>query len=158
MRNRVSYLLVKCSSKPLLVLSALLMNSSHIELEVEFRVVSSSSLPVNTPSRRALLLLPSKTWTEKRERVGGSIGIRRTRCAHADMLTRRHTTPTTLSLWVCHPPPVWNPVPVAECLCQAASGWSRCTRGCCRSNRGSWVRAAPLAYQSQMNHIQLEKK
>lgn len=68
MHNRVSYLLVKCSSKPLLVLSALLMNSSHIELEVEFRVVSSSSLPVNTPSRRALLLLPSKTWTEERER------------------------------------------------------------------------------------------
>lgn len=57
----VCYSLMKCSSKPLLVLSALLMNSSHMELEVEFRVVSSSSLPVNTPSRRALLLLPSKT-------------------------------------------------------------------------------------------------
>lgn len=57
----VCYSLMKWSSKPLLVFSALLMNSSHMELEVEFRVVSNSSLPVNTPSRRALLLLPSKT-------------------------------------------------------------------------------------------------
>ena len=65
------YSLVKCNSKPLLVLSALLTNSSHMELDVEFRVVSSSSLLVNTPSIRALLLLPSKTWKE--ERVGGSI-------------------------------------------------------------------------------------
>lgn len=47
---------------------------------------------------------------------------------------------------------------VAGCLCQAASGWSRCTRGCCRSNRGSWVRAAPLACQSRTSRIQLEKK
>lgn len=63
----VCYSLMKCSSKPLLVLSALLMNSSHMELEVEFRVASSSSLPVNTPSRRALLLLPSKTLEGQRE-------------------------------------------------------------------------------------------
>lgn len=57
----LSYSLMKCSSKPLLVFCVLVMNSSHMELEVEFRVVSSSSLPVNTPSSRALLLLPSKT-------------------------------------------------------------------------------------------------
>lgn len=49
------------------MLSALLMNSSHIELEVEFRVVSSNSLPVYIPSRRALLLLPSKTFTGERK-------------------------------------------------------------------------------------------
>lgn len=61
-RAGVRHSLMKCSSKPLLVLSALLMNSSHMELEVEFRVSSSSSLPLNTPSRRALLLLPSNTW------------------------------------------------------------------------------------------------
>lgn len=59
--SKTCYSLMKCSSKPLLVLSVLLINSSHMELEVEFRVPSSSSLPVNTPSRRALLLLPSKT-------------------------------------------------------------------------------------------------
>lgn len=72
------------------------------------------------------------------------------------MLTRRVQFPP--SLWVCRPPPAWSLVLVAGCLCQAASGWSRCTRGCCRSNRGSWVRAAPLACQSRTSRIQLEKK
>lgn len=67
------YSLVKWSSKPLLLFSALLMNSSHMELEVEFRVMSSSSLLVNSPSWRALLLLPSKTWKREREFI---------RCAH----------------------------------------------------------------------------
>ena len=64
--------LVKWSSKPLLVLSSLLMNSSHMELEVEFRVVSCSSVPVNTPRRRALLLLPSNTFTHQ---GGGQLGV-----------------------------------------------------------------------------------
>lgn len=54
------------------------MNSNHIELEVEFRVVSNISFPVNTPSRRALLLLPSKACKEGR---AGS---------HTHMLKRMH--------------------------------------------------------------------
>lgn len=47
---------------------------------------------------------------------------------------------------------------VVGCLCQAVSGWSRCTHGCCHSNQGSWVKAAPLACQSRMSRIQLEKE
>lgn len=62
------------------------------------------------------------------------------------------------SPWACRPLRAWSRAPVAGCLCQAASGWSRCTRGCCRSNRGSWARAAPLACQSRTSRIRLDKK
>ena len=55
------YSLVKGSSKPLLVLSSLLTNSSHMVLEVLLSTVSSISEPVNTPSRRAWLFGPSYT-------------------------------------------------------------------------------------------------
>lgn len=52
-------LLENCSSKPLLVFSLLVMNSSHMLLEVLFMLVPSISERLKEPSRRAELLLPS---------------------------------------------------------------------------------------------------
>lgn len=63
-RIRAQDLLENCSSKPLLVFSLLVMNSSHMLLEVLLMLVLSISERLKEPSRRAELLLPSYTWEE----------------------------------------------------------------------------------------------
>ena len=52
-------LLENCSSKPLLVFSASVTKSSHRLLDVLFKVTPSISERLNTPSKRAELLVPS---------------------------------------------------------------------------------------------------
>lgn len=71
----VQDLLENCSSKPLLVLALLVMNSSHMLLDVLLMLVPSISERLKEPSRRAELLLPSYTWQEQETRRGKCVSF-----------------------------------------------------------------------------------
>lgn len=177
--------LVKCSSKPLLVFSLLLINSSHIVLDVLFSVTSISSVPMKTPSKRARLLLPSYTWnTDIQSRAKDNMKVKTKNAIYSKWMIKYYTikykkwkrkpmdnvkslifalfwnsiappTPPTHTPLACHHPPGGSLEPEAECLCQAGSGWSRCTRDCCHSSQGSLETGGRLVSQSQRNRIQL---